>query len=232
MLQKTTHIEGLEGHYEDLQLENDTPPQGVQVRFDVVPVEQTFLTAQENRPVYKDEVYITKEWELGRSRLARKIRDIVEFKDGRYIVKKLARNSDIKEYPDAWNAFARGQSQENIGTPLSLLFKADPSKVEVYKFRHIQTVEQLAGLNSSNAQDLGMDAASDIERAKGFLRRTKEQGASLELNLKLEQMERENSTLKSQLEDLNDKLGQLLSAQIEEAKAKPTRTRTKKVEGE
>lgn len=227
MLKQITHIEGLDSHYEDLEMPNDTPPVGVQVKFDVVQVEQPFLTAQEGRPIYKDEVFIIKEWELGRSKFRRKVRDAVVYEDGKFKIKKLAPRSDIKQYPDEWNAFMRGATDATVGTPLSLLFRNDPSRAERYYFLHINTIEKLASLNESNAQDLGMDARSDIERAREFIKRTKEQAPALEMNLKLEQKDQEIISLRNAVADLTEKLTQVLNAQINEAKP-ASRSRTKK----
>jgi len=237
MLEKVTHIEGLEG-FDSKEMYDDTPPDSVLVRFDVRPVEQPFLSAQENRIIYKNIVFISKEWELGRSSLARPIRDTVAFdeKEQKWKISKLAPNSDIKKYPAEWNAFQRGQSNNDIGTPLLLLFKTDPSRVEWYKFRHITTVERLAAMNHSNSQDLGMGVSEDIQRAQNYLAQTKSSGAANELKARLEEKDSQVASLQNQLADLSAKLTEVLKDQTsphrEIEPAKKGRGRPRKVEVE
>lgn len=220
MLQQTTHIEGYEG-FDSPEMYNDTPPDSVQVRFWVNAVEQPFESNQAGRTIHKNVVYISKTWELGRSSLHRPIRDKVTFDEvaKRWKVSRLAANSDIAKYANEWNAFQRGQSDSEVGTPLMFLFKTDPSRVEFYKDKHIGTIERLAALNYSNAQDLGLGVAEDINKAQSYLKQTKDDGAAHALKARLEEKDLQVVSLQEQLRELQSKLTSVLSDKFDNASA-------------
>lgn len=224
MLERVTHIEGLDVH-EDHELFDDTPPGAVQVRFDVVSEEMPFETSQSGRTIRKNFVYIFKTWELGRSSFRRRIRDKVSFNEatGKWVIHKLGANgqSDIRTYPSEWNAFMRGTSQEDFGTPLSLLFKNDPSRVELYRSKHVKTVEQLSSLPESSIQELGMGAREEVAFATQYLEQTKKTGAAMALKAELDQQKQANDSLRSQVADLSAKLTELLNREVEELSATP-----------
>lgn len=209
-------IEGLDPSYQDRETFNDTDPGAVHVRFSVEGIEQPFLSDQAGRYVSKNVVYITKEFELGRSKIHRPVYDTVEFDEasGKWKILKLAVQSDIRKYPSQWNAFMRGNGGQFIGTPLSMLFRNDPSKVEIYKHKHIEYVEQLAALNDSNCEDLGIGVKTDRDTARNFIQKTKDNAPMLELNHKLEQKDEQIASLQHQLTDLSAKLTELLMKEV------------------
>jgi hypothetical protein len=227
MLEKITHIEGLSA-FENMELYDDTPPGAVQIRFFVKTEEMPFLSAEKGEIVTKNFVHIEKVMDLGRSVLSRRIRDTVEWdKEAKaWKVKRLAVKSDIKTYPNQWNAFAKGmQEGDTIGIPLSLLFKSDPSRAAFYAARYITTVEQLAEINQSNVDQLGLGARGDQERAKIYLEKVKANSQGTELTLKLEEKDKQISSLQNQLTDLSAKLTELLERQGESEEEEPVRKR-------
>lgn len=215
---QASQIEGYEG-FETPEMYNDTPPDSVQVKFWVNAIEQPFESEKAGRAIYKNVVYISKTWELGRSSLHRPIRDKTTFDEAskKWKVTRLAANSDIAKYTAEWNAFQRGQADNEIGTPLMFLFKNDPSRVEFYKDKHITTIERLAGLNYSNAQDLGLDVAADITRAQNYLKQTKEDGAAHALKARLEEKDLQVASLQEQLKELQSKLTKVLSDKFDDS---------------
>jgi hypothetical protein len=218
-MDKTVRIEGYEG-FEMPEMYDDTPPDSVQVRFSVKAVEQPYLSEQANTMIYKNVVHISKAWELGRSSFQRPIRDKVEFHEAskKWKVLKLAANSDIAKYPNEWNAFQLGQSDNEIGTPLMFLFKTDPSRTEFYKANHITTIERLAALNFSNAQQLGLGVAEDINKAQRYLAETKESGAATALKARLEERDQQINSLQEQLVELQSRLSEVLTDKLEQAR--------------
>jgi hypothetical protein len=224
-LQKMTSIEGLEA-FEDVKLLNDTDPGVNQISFSVQSEEMPFLTANPDRipleergdhidgQVYrKNFVYIQKIINLGNSIIFRRIVDEVKFNKatGKWQVLRLAlMMSDIKEYPEAWNAFATGASEDSLGTPLSLMFKNDPARVIYYKSKHIISVEQLSKCNDSDVQTLGLGVREDVAKAKRFVEITKEAAPGIALNAMLDSRDKEIAALKAQNEAMNEKLEMLL----------------------
>lgn len=204
MLEKNTQIEGLEA-YDDVEVYDDTPPGVTQVKFELLAEEMPYLTAQAGHIVRKNFVWITKVMDLGRTVLNRRIYDSVEYDDvnQKWKVRKLGNPSDIKRYPDQWNAFTRGTKLEDIGTPLSILFKTDPARAEMYKSRGIYSLEQLAAMSDTNCQDLGMGAKADRERALSRLEKINAQAPRLMLDTMMEEKDKK-------IEDLNKKVDALL----------------------
>lgn len=206
MLEKVTHIEGLDA-YDDVEVYDDTPPGVTQVNFEVRSEEMPFLSAKEGKIVRNNFIWIRKVMDLGRSILERRIYDSVEFDEitQKWKIKKLAVMSDIRRYPESWNAFMRGASAESIGTPISLIFKNDPSRAEMYKTKGIHSIEQLASLTDSHIQELGMGIGSDREKAKNYMLRIEQQAPKLALDSLVEEKDRQIASLEAKLSDLTDK---------------------------
>lgn len=231
MLEKTTHIEGLVDDFHDVELLDDTSPYKVLTKFHVVSEEMPFLSAQEGRVIRKNFVYITHTWELGRTSISERIKDTVVFDEGtkKWKITMLApgEQSDIRRFPEAWNSFARNASEDDLGTPLMLLFKNDPSRVEHYKAYHITTVERLAGMNPSDLENMGMGARGDSERARSYLARAQGNADKTAATYQIDMVVQENQSLRSQVEDLSSKLSQLLEAQLGESpkrRGRPAKT--------
>ncbi len=233
MLERVTHIEGLDAH-EDHELSNDTNPGGVFVKFFVKSEEMPHETAKQNRIIRKNFLCVRITQELGRTEQVHRVRDHVVFDEvtGKWRIVKLldGKQSYIRRFPDAWNAFYKGSSNAVEGTPLEVLFKNDPSKVEAYKFRHIVVIEQLANLNNTDAENLGMGGRDDVERARRFIEKAKQGAASVEIVSGMEDLRRENSSLKAQVSDLMEKLKEVLAHQLEAAQASPVKKQKVKKE--
>jgi len=207
-LQRVTHIEGLDAHYEDKELLDDTPPQGVICKFEVrseeIPAEST------DSIVRKNFVYVTRTWEVGHSSYSRRIRDKVTFDtaSGKWKILKLAEGnqSDIKRNTEEWNAFVRGATEDDLGTPIAMLFKNDPSRALFYKDKYIKTIERLAGVNHTDAGLLGFGVTDDVKKAQTYLARMSANVGAASTVSRLDDMQQENAVLRAQLEDLKSKL--------------------------
>lgn len=217
MLEQLTHIEGL-SQYEDHELYDDTSPGSVQTKFSVVSEEIPFLTAKEGKKVFKNFVHVERVWELGRSKYSRRVRDDVVWNEDKnsWEIRRLANKeqSDIRKNPNEWNAFMKGVQANEVGTPLTLLFPYDPSRIEFYHGHHIKTVERLAGLNPNDRKDLGMGVSQDCERAERYLEKVKLAAPGVAINAKLDEKDKQIAALTAQIEDLSSKLTQMLQAQL------------------
>lgn len=74
-----------------------------------------------------------------------------------------------ERFPKKWAAFQAQQTQKVEGTLLSVLFPNDLAIVENMKHVSILTVEQLAALNDTQIQNIGMGGREFVNRAKQFL---------------------------------------------------------------
>ncbi len=214
------HIEGLDEFADhDLTLETDTPPDAIIVWFDVQKEYMPFLSAQAGERVYKNFVrrYYIKE--LGSSQGSRRIKDTVEFNEetGKWKIKALAPagQSDIKMFPNEWNKFFNGNTSIVSGTPVELLFKHDPSRADIYRRNHVDSIERLAGITESDCQRGGMGWLDDKKRAMAFLEKAKAASGGIQNLAKMQELEARNSELQNQLHDLTEKLDMVLTSQIE-----------------
>lgn len=214
MLNQVNYIEGLEDSYELSEEFSDTPPDEAQVSFKVASEEMPFLSNQEGRVVRQNFIHITVTKDLGRTSFTRRIRDVVEWKEAqnKWVIKKLSPNSDIRRWPNQWNAFMRGAAASEVGAPLTVIFKNDPARAEYYKSVGIRTVEQLAAQGSTNLEQLGMGARADAEKARAYLKKVTEQAGNLAINHKLEEKDKRILSLESQVTELVEKLNQVLSS--------------------
>lgn len=208
-LQKVTHIEGLDA-FQDVDLSNDNDPGAMIIRFEVVSEELTNESALQGKIVRKNFVHIYKEWEVGHTSFRRRIRDRVEFDEaaGKWKVIQLAHESksDIMKHPAEWNAFALGTATVDVGTPLSVLFKADPSRVLMYKDRHITTVERLAGVNQTDAQLMGMGVYDDVQKAQAYIARLGSLSNQSGVAHKIDDQQHQIAVLQRTIEELKAKL--------------------------
>lgn len=99
-----------------------------------------------------------------------------------------AHDGDRKRFARHWEAYQAGRQEAPDGTPLSILFPNNPEIVENLKYLKVFTVEQLAGLNDTQVQNVGMGARAWQQKAAEFLMLA-DNGKGLEaLTAKVEQM--------------------------------------------
>lgn len=224
MLKKQSHIEGLE-YFEDVDSADDIDPTANLISFYVVSEEMPALTREAGRTISKNFVHIRKTINLGNLIVERRIRDTVEYdeKSNKWKILKLAKKSDIKQYPDEWNAFARSAVDNVIGTPLSVLFPNDPAKVDTYKYFSIKTVEQLSLLTDAHIQSLPLDARKDRQKAELFLKATEENAPSIAVQSKIEEKDRQIAFLTQTVESLKAEMTKFMELQSETKKPKKSK---------
>ena len=229
MLERTVEIEGYRGGYENIDPSDDTHPTANRAWFDVLSVEQPFLTNDiktnpEEKIITKNVVHFFHESDLGRTRLVRPIKDKVEYNEvtGKWVVKKLAQGNGayIKKFPEQWNAFARGGKYLQAGTPIESLFRHDPTRADMYRRVYkVETIEQLSGLTEGDADNIGMGARDDRSRARRYIEQTKEAVHGEQAKAQVERLEKLAASQAKQIEDLSSKLTQLLQQQLEAAQS-------------
>jgi hypothetical protein len=228
-----TNIEGLEQGFEDAAPLDDNAP-GVNLIEFYVKSEQV-LVKKLNKETGIEEleieprsfVRIRKIVNLGNSIIDRRIKDKVEFKDGKWVVKRLDVVSDIKRYTAEWNAFARGATQDHIGTPLVMLFKNDPARADYYKARYINTIEQLAQCGQSQTEQMGIGARDDVQKAIQFLERAKGSAGITAASL-VEERDRQIKAQAEQIAELTARLTEVLTQDIQSAAPKAKKPAGKK----
>jgi hypothetical protein len=72
-------------------------------------------------------------------------------------------------FPRKWAAYQANEQQKIEGTLLAILFPNNPAVVENMKHAAIHTVEQLAALNDTQIQNIGLGGREFVNLAKQFM---------------------------------------------------------------
>lgn len=231
-LEHMTDIEGLDYH-EDHELFDDTNPGAMLVRFRVKAEVMPYLTkmAADGKKVFKNFIWVRKEWDGGRSMIDQRVNDEVEqdLTTGKWKVIRLypgvgaEKNplSDIRRFKKEWNAFHRGLGDAAIGTPLEVLFGDDPARIEYYKACRIRVLEQLEHASATDLQNLGMGARDDQERVKRYFAKQREIAPMMSNAAKFEELLSMMKRKDDQISELTDKLTQVLNEQVGEVSVAP-----------
>lgn len=76
---------------------------------------------------------------------------------------------DAQRFRRQWQMYQDGRSQDPTGTLLSVLFPNNPEIVDNLKYFKISTVEQLAALNDTQIQNVGIGGRAFHEAAVKYL---------------------------------------------------------------
>lgn len=74
-------------------------------------------------------------------------------------------------FPDAYEAWKRGEGYEVDGTSLELFLGRDDPRIPDLRYAKIRTVEELAGMSDTHVQNLGMGFRELRDQAKAFIAR-------------------------------------------------------------
>lgn len=153
------------------------PDDALLVRFTLMPVENKAKSEEENRPIFEETVFI--EISLPGNKDEVRIRKMKE--------------GDKARFPRQWAAYERRNSDGEVieGTLLSEWPQVTRSQVEELRFFNIRTVEQLAQLTDTNAQNL-RGAATLKAKAVEYLDKSM---SNDELSKKLAEQEKQIAAL-------------------------------------
>lgn len=108
------------------------------------------------------------------------------------------RDIDKLRFAQHWAAYEKGKSQETSGTPLSVLFPANPEIIKTLEAIYITTVQQLANLPDTAAQNL-MFGFNLRDKAKDYL-------AVAERGVGFHQLQAAMEELRAELREKTEKL--------------------------
>lgn len=170
-----------------------TQPQeaGIFAEFFLEPVEQSFLSREEGRPVFKDVEHVR----------------ILIAGDAKSEVVQEVTDQHKARFPQAYAAFKNNLDQiEATGTPLKHWPAMTPATIKNFAAQNIHTVEQLAAVTDAALQTLGMGARDWRERAKAFLATAKDTAAAQKLASENEALRADVDALKAQIDNLSKAL--------------------------
>lgn len=132
-------------------------------------------------------------------------------------VERPATDLDIRRFRRQYQHFLDGKAEQPEGTLLSVLFFSNPEIVENLKYLKVFTIEQLANLNDTQIQQIGMGGREFHQRAKDFLSKSEKGKGFHELEKRLEQLELSNQ--------VKDEKIKALEAALAESGEEPVYTR-------
>ncbi len=148
------------------------------VKFYLQPKLDKAETSLQGRPIYEDKEYVS-----------------IMVPGGRDCVVRPARQTDIDRWPRHYAAYQNKDENFVVGTPLEMWPAISRAQCEELKHFNIKTVEQLAELADSHAQNF-MAIGTLKNRAKLFLEAAKDSAVTEHLQTELEQRDGEIDMLK------------------------------------
>lgn len=185
------------------------PDDALWVQFSVRPMQNNYETAQQNRPIFRDETWV--EIRIpGRNDLT---------------IERPMCEEDKFRFPRQWSYFERTHSADgqNVGTPLSAWPLLKPSQIEQLKALRFMTVEQIAMASDENLSRIGMNAGMSAhslrDRAKLYLDHARDNSVAVKQMEELKAREKEIADLKAAQEASSQKHAQEMAELRELIKA-------------
>lgn len=175
------------------------------VFFSVKPVENSFRSTVEGRPIFDDVDYI-KIYTPGNSL---------------NIIERPVNDDDKRRFSDQWRRYQAGkQGDEQIsGTPLNQWALLSPAQAEELRHMGFRVVEQIAGASDDNILKVqnfaGMSGYALRERAKTFLAASKGEAEVFNRTQEVEDLKRQLAELQERLTAQETKRGPGRPAKVE-----------------
>jgi len=156
-------------------------------RFENVPKQNMVKSTEAGRPVFESQIVLFVRHPGERDETAVAMQPHHEF-----------------EVPRAWAQFQAGQKVDPDGTPLAVLFPAEPHIIAHLRSLHIFTVEALADIGEPGIARIGMGAREYVSRAVKFLESATAAAPLAKVQHELQQRDAEIAALRDQVQALID----------------------------
>ncbi len=177
------------------------PDQRKNVRFYNKKVPDPELSARFGRPMFKEETYFFIQ-EPGER----------DFNDDPLRSKPWA----PARFPRQWAQFQKQQEQVPEGTPIDFLFPQHPYIGENLRAMSIHTIEQMAGMQDTGLQNIGIGAFQWRDKAKNYLAMANKGVGAHKLQAELDARDNTISTMQSQMDEMRTIIDRL-RAQVEQS---------------
>lgn len=147
---------------------------GMIVMFYLKPVVNPGKSKEAGRPFYEDQVFVR----------------IHPPGERLNIIDRKAMDNDKKRWPMQWAQFRDNAPQVTNGTPVEMLFPANPANAAALKASGVHTVEQLADLSAHAIENIGMGAQQWVNDAKRYLQVANKGVKASEMKAMLEERDR------------------------------------------
>lgn len=125
------------------------------------------------------------------------------------IIDRKASEADKRRFPMQWAAFQQNRPQTNNGTPIDMLFPAQPSIAAALKASGVHTIEQCAELSAHAIETIGMGCQHWVNDAVRYLEVANKGVKASQLKAAMEERDRENAHLKHKIGLLEEELHKL-----------------------
>jgi hypothetical protein len=129
------------------------------------------------------------------------------------------RENDKYEFPRQWAAFEQNRMYVPEGTPIEVLFPADPQIPAMLRGVGVHTVQQCSRMTAHAIETLGMGAQDWANKAAKMLSDAKEHRDDHVIEQLQENHKHEINALKNQIAELIHRLGQMQSSVAQHAPA-------------
>ncbi len=120
-----------------------------------------------------------------------------------------------QRFPHQYAQFLKQQEQAPEGTPIDFLFPQHPYIGENLRSMSIQTIEQMAGMQDTGLQNIGMGAFQWRDKAKNYLAIANKGIGAHKLQAELDARDNTIQTMKSQMDEMRTRIDRL-TAQVEQ----------------
>lgn len=168
---------------------NSKDDERLRVTFDMYPSLDQEASAQQGRPIYKDELYVT-----------------IIVPGERDIVHRKAWEKDFARFPQQLAAFRNKANQDAaVGTPLKLMTWLTIGQVKELEYFNCVTVEQLANMPDSTASRfMGIQKLKQL--AKDYLQAAKETAPLTAMRAELDKRDNELETANRNLAEQAERI--------------------------
>ena len=122
-----------------------------------------------------------------------------------------------RRWPVQYTAWKQGLEIATDGLPLEKWSLIGPAEVETFKFYKVRTVEQLAGLDDSQVQNLGRGAVRLRKEAIAYLAQAKDNAGISQAVANNERLEIRVAQLEGQLKDALSRLSAAKATEFDDA---------------
>lgn len=166
---------------------------GMVVMFFLKPVHNPARSVEMNSPQFDDKIFVR----------------IHPPGERLNIIERLASDSDKKRFPMQWVQFKDNSPQVTNGTPIDMLFPANPSIGAALKASGVHTVEQCGALSAHAIETIGMGAQQWVNDAQRYLEVANKGVKASQMKQALEERDREIHSLKHKIDLLQTELTHL-----------------------
>lgn len=164
------------------------------VRFYTTPTLRRAKSREAGRPIYEEAEMV----------------EIMVPGDKHSIIRRPVRELDTRRFSRQYAAFRAGKTDQQSGTPLTMLPFISAAKAEEYKFFHIITAEQLAGTaDGSSAANSVMGFQADKQKANAYIQMAAGNAPILQMQEAIQEKDNQISAMQEQMNQMNAKLEEL-----------------------